>query len=172
MTALKPLLFLILVQGFCFAQSLKRDEALALAFPGCSFDRDTVTLTKAQRKQAEATAGTALRSALVISYHAMKDGERQGTVYFDPHKVRTLPELLMIAVGADDTIQRIEVIEFREPAEYKASETWLKQFYGKPLTPDLQLKRQINPMTGSTLTARAATDASRRVLAVHQALER
>ena len=156
--------------GMAAAQNLERDQALALAFPGCEFQRQTITLTTTQRDEAERAAGTALRSALVIRYRATRGGDAVGTAYFDAHKVRTLPEILMVAVNASGEVERVEIVTFQEPQEYKPSATWLRQFDGKALSPALQLKRDIRPIAGATLSGRAATDAARRLLAVHAVL--
>lgn len=47
-------------------------------------------------------------------------------------------------------------------------EEWYHQCDGEDLDDDLSLKRDIRPVTGATLTARATTEAVRRVLAIHQ----
>ena len=51
-----------------------------------------------------------------------------------------------------------------------AKDAWLRQFEGKSLDPQLTLKGAIRPLSGSTLTANALTDAARRSLALHQLL--
>jgi hypothetical protein len=101
---------------------------------------------------------------------AFRGGQPAGTAWFDTHRVRTLPETLMIVVDGQGRVGRIEVISFREPEEYLPRGAWYEQFLGKTLEPSLQLKRDIRPVTGATLTARATTDAVRRVLALHRIL--
>ena len=63
------------------------------------------------------------------------------------------------------------MVSFREPLDYLPREGWYRQFDGEQLDDDLQLKRDIRPVTGATLTARATTEAVRRVLAIHQVAE-
>ena len=151
---------------------LSVDEALKLAFPGCDVARRTAFLTPEQVRRARELSQGEVASALVNSYVATKGGQPAGTAYFDTHRVRTLPETLMIVVDPQGRIARIEVISFREPEEYLPRGAWYEQFRGRSLGPDLQLKREIRPVTGATLTARATTDAVRRVLALHQVLNR
>jgi len=146
------------------------DEALKLAFPGCEVARRTAFLTPEQVRHARELAGSEVPSALLTYYAATRGGRPAGTAYFDTHRVRTLPETLMIVVDPQNRVSRIEVISFREPEEYLPRGAWYEQFLGKTLDPDLQLKRGIRPVTGATLTARATTDAVRRVLALHQVL--
>lgn len=144
-------------------------EALELAFPGCRVERTTVYLTGEQLARARQLAGGAVESALVHPYVARcRDGEGGGVAYFDSHRVRTLPETLMVVVGPEDEVTRIEVLSFQEPPDYIPREAWYDQFTGRGLDPELELKRGIRAVTGATLTARATTDAVRRVLAVHR----
>ena len=149
---------------------LSVDEALKTAFPGCPVEHRTAFLTPAQVQQVKGLGGVEVPSAL-ISYYECKDAKGPAvTAWFDTHRVRTLPETLMIVVDPQGKVARIEVISFREPEEYMPRGAWYQQFLGKRLDADLQLKRGIRPVTGASLTARATTDAVRRVLALHQVL--
>ena len=147
------------------------DEALELAFPGCRVERSTVYLTEAQLERARELAGGAVESALVHPYVARcPDGARGGVAYFDTHRVRTLPETLMVVVSPEGEVARIEVLAFREPPDYLPRDAWYEQFAGRALDPELELKRAIRGVTGATLTARATTAAVRRVLAIDRVL--
>lgn len=147
------------------------DEALKVVFPGCKIERRTAYLTPAQLQKVKNLAGVEVPSALVSYHTATRDGQPAGTAYFDTHKVRTLPETLMIVVDPQGKVARIEVISFREPEEYMPRAAWYQQFLGKKLDAELQIKRGVRPVTGATLTARATTDAVRRVLALHQVIQ-
>jgi hypothetical protein len=151
---------------------LSVDEALELAFPGCSVERDNAFLTEAQVARASELAGEEVESALAYPYRATCDGEPAGTAYFDTHRVRTLPETLMVVVDPEGEVERIEILSFKEPPEYIPREIWYDQFTGRELDPELQLKRGIRHVTGATLTAQATTSAVRRVLAIHRVLQR
>ena len=146
------------------------DEAVRLAFPEAKIERRTAYLTAEQLRRTRELAGAEVPSALISYYTAVRDGRPAGTAWFDTHRVRTLPETLMIVVDPQGRVTRIEVISFREPEEYMPRGAWYDQFRGKGLGPDLQIKRAIRPVTGATLTARATTDAVRRVLALHRVL--
>jgi len=146
------------------------EEALALAFPGAEVERGTVFLDPEERRRIEERAGSELTSAIVHPYVATRDGELVGTAYFDAHVVRTLPETVMVVVSPDGTIARIEVLSFDEPPDYLPRDAWYAQFVDEGLDGELELGRTIRPVAGATLTARATTDAARRVLALHQAL--
>lgn len=154
---------------------LTQDQALALAFPeGATVERKTAYLTDAQLARARALAGDAVpvEQRIITYYAAHKDGKPVGTAYFDPHRVRTLPEVLMVVVGPDHRVERVEVLKFSEPPDYVAPRGWLDQFLRRKLDDRLSVKGDIVNMTGATLTARAVTDAVRRVLAFHQVVAR
>ena len=146
------------------------DEAVKLAFPGCEVARRSAFLKPEQVKKARDLSGAEVPSAVVTYYAATRNGQPAGTAYFDTHRVRTLPETLMIVVDPQGKVGRVEVISFREPEDYMPRGVWYAQFLGRSLDSELQLKRGIRPVTGATLTARATTDAVRRVLALHQVI--
>jgi hypothetical protein len=149
---------------------LTGDEALHLAFPHSTITRHTIYLTKDQLARAQALAGEAIPSAVVNPYVAAGDSAEAGTAYFDTHRVRTLPETLLIVVGSDGRVRRVEVLAFDEPATYLARGPWLAQFEGQALDDELAIKRDIRTLAGATLTARATLAAVRRVLAVHEVI--
>jgi len=150
---------------------LTKEEALRLAFPGAAVPRAAAYLTDAQRHEAQKLSGDPeLPAALAAYYAAVKDGQTVGTAYFDAHLVRTLPETIMVVVDPRGMIARIEVLSFDEPEDYLPRGTWYGQFTGKALNDEMSLTRGIRPVAGATLTARATTDAARRVLALHRVL--
>ena len=151
---------------------LTQEEALKLAFPGAKIERRTAYLTAAQQKAAQKLSGDPEPPSALAPYAVgTKDGRLVGTAYFDTHIVRTMPETIMVVVDPAGAIARIEVLSFAEPEEYLPKAHWYEQFQGKPLDDELSMKRGIRPVTGATLTARATTDAARRVLALHKVLQ-
>lgn len=153
---------------------LKPEDAVALAYPGAQALPETLYLTDAQSREAARISGEEIPSRMIKRFVVRKDGKRIGTAYLDSHRVRSSGETLCVALDARGGIIRIEVISFFEPAEYQPRAQWLGQFNGKGpahLENELQLKRGIHPITGATLTARAVTAASRRVLGIHRAVE-
>lgn len=145
-------------------------EALALAFPGAQFARKEFYLTEAQAKAVREQSGVELPGLWGVAYEARRDGKLVGVGLFDTHRVRTLQETALVAVSPEGRVLRVEVVAFREPAEYMAREAWLKQFQGQRLDGELSLKKGIRPLAGATLTANALTDAARRCLALHRVL--
>lgn len=152
------------------AQAITQEEALRDAFPSAdAVERRTAYLTAAQLAQARELAGrgVAVESELVTYYVAIEGGAPVGVAYFDAHRVRTLPEVLMIVVGPDHRLRRIQVLRFSEPPEYRPPDGWLARFIGRALDAELSERRGVDGITGATLTTRAVTGATRRVLALH-----
>jgi hypothetical protein len=154
------------------AQGITREEALAAVYPGASIRAEQVFLTPAQQKQVLTRGGVDVPSALVARYVASQNGMVVGRAYVDTHIVRTKRESLLVALDAGGAILRVDVTAFLEPAEYHASDAWLRQYRGRALDDDLAVNRAIRPIAGATLTARAANAAVRRVLAIDAVLER
>jgi hypothetical protein len=148
------------------------EEALKLAFPGCEIEKRTLFLTREQMELAGELAGEEIPSAIAYAYVARKDGRLAGTAYFDAHRVRTLRETLMVVVDPARRVRRVELCAFAEPKEYAPRAPWYAQFTGRVLDDELNLKRGIRGIAGATLSARAATSAVRRLLAVHRVLEK
>jgi len=150
---------------------LSQQQALAEAFPEAEVERLTAFLDQPQVRRIEELAGSEIESRVIIRYRGVREGGVLGTAYFDSHLVRTLPETLMIVVGPDGDVMRIEVLSFDEPPDYLPREKWFEQFDGRGLDPELSLKRGIRGVTGATLSSRAVTTAVRRALAIHRVLE-
>ena len=149
---------------------LTREEALALAYPGATFAAERVFLSPEQQKRAAAAAGVEVPSALVARYVATVDGKVAGRAYVDTHNVRTKKQTLLVSLDADGRVKRVDTTAFLEPLEYQAPSAFLNQYRDRSLTEDLRLQRAVRPIAGATLTAVAATDAVRRVLAIDSVL--
>ena len=164
------MLSVLLTTSATAADRLSQTEALALVFPGATFERKEHFLTEEQRKRIEDLAKVEMRSRYVVSYEARKGTEVVGVAFFDTHVVRTQQETAMVAISPKGVILRVEVIRFLEPEEYAAPERWKDQLKGQTLSPKLSLKADIRPLSGASLTAQALVDASRRALAEFEVL--
>src|SRR5262249_21992701 len=126
-------------------------EALALAFGDAKVERTTAVLDEAMRKKVAAAAGEA--PAVVVPYVATKDGKVIGTAYFDSHRVRQQRETLMVVVGPDGAIARVEVVGFAEPREYLPKKAFYGQFPGRRLGGKQPLEKDLRLVAGATLTS-------------------
>lgn len=153
---------------------LTQEEALELAFPDAAeVDRRTAFLDSDQLRRARELAGrdVEVETEIVVHYVARGAEGALGVAYFDSHRVRTLPEVLMVVVRPGGEVGRVEVLRFDEPREYLAPEGWLEEFRGMELGGRLSTDGDVHVITGATLTSRAVTRAVRRVLALHRVVD-
>ncbi len=153
---------------------MNREEALALAFgTKAKVTRGTAYLEPKQVAAVAKAAKVPFEKTVVYPYRATDaKGKWIGTAYFDTHRVRALRETLMVVVRPDGSLDRVEVLSFAEPHEYLPRAAFYDQFKGRKLDADLNLKRKIRNVTGASLTSKATTHCARRVLALHEHLER
>lgn len=145
---------------------MTQQQALASAFPaGTKVAREVVFLTPQQIDAARQESGVDVADKMIVRYVSSA-----GVAYFDTHRVRTLPETVMIVVTPDGRIDKIEILSFDEPPEYLPKPRWIDQFRTRKLDEDLSTKRAIRPLSGATLSGRAITNASRKILALHRAI--
>src|SRR5213592_1559347 len=143
---------------------MTQQQALASAFPaGVKVERQKFFLTPQQLADARRESGVDFDDQLIIRYA----GSNGAFAYFDTHRVRTLPETVMIVVGADGKVERVEILSFDEPTDYFPKRRWIDQLLGGKLDPDLSLNRGVRPISGASLTGRAIVNATRKMLALH-----
>lgn len=144
---------------------MTQEQALASIFPAGA-KREKFFLTPQQIAAAKSESGVDFDDQLIVRY-AGRDGRY---AYFDTHRVRTMPETVMIVVKGDGSIDRIDILSFDEPTDYFPKPRWIDQLRGRKLDRELALDRGVRPISGASLTGRAIVNASRKVLALHHVL--
>jgi len=143
-----------------------QESAFAEFYPGARIEKETYYLSEAEQTELEeATQGKI--NPVIHSYQVFRGAALVATAYLDKHLVRTLPEILMVSIRPDDTVEAVRLLVFKEPREYIPRGRWYQQFEGRGLNPNLALHHDIDGVTGATLTARASVHAVRRVLTLH-----
>jgi Na+-translocating ferredoxin:NAD+ oxidoreductase RnfG subunit len=150
---------------------MTQQQALATAFPaGTSVTRQALFLTPEQLSAAKKESGLDFSDRMIVRYAGSTAAGVVGYAYFDTHRVRTMPETVMVVVDANGKVTRIEILSFDEPPDYFPRQRWIDQFKGRKLDKDLALNGAIRPISGASLTGRAIVNASRKVLALHHVL--
>ena len=155
------------------AQAPGKDEAVVRSlFPDAErVETKDVILTDAMVSRIEQLARAKVKERLVTFYTARKGADALGYAVIHSHVVRTKRETFAIAFEPDGRIRKISVLSFLEPAEYKPSERWLRQFDGKGPKDRLAVGDDIAPISGATLSARGIAEESRWLLqALHEAV--
>jgi transcriptional regulator of nitric oxide reductase len=148
-----------------------QEEALVLAFP----EADRITkkvhiLSDGEVEAIESMARSRVETRLVAIHTAYRDGELLGYAHIDVHTVRTKPEGFMVVLRPDGSVSDVEILAFYEPLEYLPTSNWYDRFTGKAREDRLRVGRDVDAVTGATLSARAATEGVRRMLAYYQVL--
>jgi len=155
-------LFLILLT---YGKETKRpEEILKEMFPSSEIEVKNIILSKREVKEVEKLSGVKMRSRFVTFYIVKKGGKVVAYAYVDSHRVRTHPEVVLYVINPEGKIELIEILAFYEPLEYMPPENWLKLFIGKNPQNLPKYRKDIPNITGSTLTARAITKHTRKVL--------
>ena len=79
-------------------------------------------------------------------------------------------EMITYAVGISSigTVQSIEIMEYVESYGYEvAEEVWRKQFIGKSADDAIKLKKDIQNISGATLSCKHLTDGVKRIMVMY-----
>lgn len=146
-----------------------RESALNLAFPTADevVKRD-IFLSVEEKADIERRAGVAVPSRMVTVYVGLRHHSILGYAFIETHRVRSLPETVLVVIEPGGRAGAVHLLAFHEPPEYAPSEGWLDQFRGLPLNDDLSLRREVDGISGATLTAHSITASVRRILAVFE----
>lgn len=170
----RHLLASLLVVAACAAEArvfMTQQQALAAAFPaGTKVVRQSFFLTRQQQDAARAASGVTFDDQLIVRYTGMAGDKIAGYAYFDTHRVRTQAETVMVVLDAAGKVSKIEILSFDEPPDYFPRQRWIDQFRGRGLDSHLALTGAIRPISGASLTGRAIVSASRKILALHEAI--
>ncbi len=147
------------------------EELIQSRFDQCQRTKENLFLTAEQKKEIETALDSKLHSSLALRYRVDCRGKAPKFVYVDSHIVRTLNETVVFEID-DNKIERVEISQFMEPTEYLPPMAWIKQIIGKSHIRELEMKKNIDALTGATLSARAILDSSRRILVMHSVLQK
>lgn len=145
-----------------------KQEALELAFgEQAQVEMLPLFLSDEQRVAIEHLAQVSLDSNLYTFYVGKRDDQVLGYAAIETHTVRTKPETLLIVLDAEGRLRQIEVLAFHEPPEYQPASQWFTRLLSVPLE-EMRLGGGVDGISGATLSARAALDSVRKVLAIYQ----
>ena len=148
-----------------------RDVALRRVFgPTAHIERRTAFLTPEQLATARQAAGAPIESAHVSYHEATRGDSLLGRAYLDTHRVRNEHETLLVVVGPDGRTCAVDILAFHEPTDYLPPPRWLATLRDRTLSRRLRPGDEVDAISGATLSARAASEAVRRILALDHIL--
>lgn len=165
--ALVPLATLAIVSPVHATVYLSVEQAQHLLFPGATFTPAFVTLSKEQAAAIEKASGVSVRDRDLRRWRVSGGGwfivdQVVGRHDFIPYA---------LALDADGAVKGIEILEYRETFGGQVREpAWRAQFTGKRAGAALELKKDIQNISGATLSCRHLADGIKRVLYSHALL--
>lgn len=143
---------------------LSVEQAQALMFPGATMTPDFVTLTPDQMKAIEKATDVNVLSASLKVWRASTGG------WFIADQVVGKHEFIPFALALDDkgAVKSVEILEYRETyGDQVRNEAWRAQFAGKTHDAPLKLGKDIQNISGATLSSRHITDGVKRLLTTY-----
>jgi Na+-translocating ferredoxin:NAD+ oxidoreductase RnfG subunit len=140
------------------------EQAQQLLFPGAEFVADNRTITPEQEREIERASGVSVRNRTLNLWRVSTGG------WFIVDQVIGRHDNIPYAIGleADGAVRGIEILEYRESYGGQIREPlWRAQFIGKRQGAPLTLKRDIQNISGATLSCRHIADGVKRLLATH-----
>ena len=159
-------LLLLLTGGASAKVFASQKQALREAFPDATrIDRETKLIRKADLEKIKAITKEEDPPKVVVLHTAWRDDALIGYAHIDVHNVRTKPEAFMIVLTPTGVVRSVRVLAFHEPLDYLPTDGWYEQFAGKTGQDRLRVGGDVHGVVGATLSARAAADGVRRMLA-------
>jgi hypothetical protein len=152
------------VSPACYAvQYLSVDQAQALMFPNAVLTPLPLTLSAEQKKAIEQRVGMKVRQSELRLWRAPGG-------YFLVDQVLGKHEFITYAVALDDAgaVRQIEILDYREThGDEVRRPGWRAQFAGKTSADTLRVNKDIQNISGATLSCVHITDGIRRLLATY-----
>lgn len=141
-------------------------QALAEAFPEATrIERDSRIVRSHELKRIQAITKEDRPARVVVLHTAWQDDRILGYAHIDVHNVRTKPEAFMVVLTPEGVVRSVRILAFHEPLDYLPTDRWYGQFKGKTPSDRLRVGGDVHGVVGATLSARAAADGVRRMLA-------
>ncbi len=161
---LLPVAALTLTQPAYATVYLSVEQAQALMFPGSTFTADHRRLTGDEVASIEKTSGADVLSPNLKVWRVSDGG------WFIADQVIGKHEFIPFALGIDaaGAVKSIEILEYRESYGGEVvNPKWLAQFSGKRTDSTLRLTKDIQNISGATLSSKHITDGVRRLMAAY-----
>lgn len=148
---------------------LTKKRALEIAFPGAEkIDKERRWLTEEQKQAIEKIALMKIGENRFSYYVGKKSGKATGYMVIDHIIGKSFPITFMTVLNVDGTVRDVEVMVYREPRGWEVRyPSFMSQFFGRNARSDF---REINSITGATLSVRAITKGVKKAVAAYQVL--
>ena len=160
-----------------FAEELiKVDGALKKMFPGAvDFDRQVVSLSGEQIHRIEEAARLTFEgkhSDQVIVHIAREQNTVVGYAFEDTVIGKWGPIHYLVGLDTNGAISKIIILDYQEiRGRPIAKPRFLRQYQGKTIKDTLQLHRDIDGITGATVSSSSLTEGVRKILQIYELIK-
>ena len=162
--ALVPFATLAIVVPAHAVVYLSVEQAQAIMFPGARFTPAFKTLTKEQVTAIEKASGIGVHERELRLWRVSTGGRFIADSVVGKHD--DIP--FALGLDADGAVKSVEILEYRESyGDQVRNPAWRSQFTGKKHGAALMLTKDIQNISGATLSSRHITDGIKRLLATY-----
>ena len=176
------LMFALAAVSFAFVVLTKEEALKEVFFSGAEIEKETKELTGATLAKIKERLGGNLiytqegsESAPVEAhtkidfYFAKKDGERRGVAIIDVEPGKWGPVEIITAMTTDAVVKNVRVMSYQEQrGQPIARSSFMNQYNGKTSKSPLTVDKDIIPISGATISSRAATFTVRKALVIYE----
>ena len=143
-----------------------RQAALKRAFPDAEAVRKkTAVVLAAQREKIQSRAGMEKAERTFSYYEARKNGQGVGYAVIARAAAKSGKFIYMVVVGPGGKIERVEVLEYKgERGSGIKRKSFLAHVAGKTIRDPLELTKDVDAVTGATISSRVITAGVREAL--------
>ena len=162
-----PFAAVAIVQPAAATVFMSVEQAQAVMFPAATFTEDFRTLTPAQVSAVEKASDANVASPQLKAWKVSTGG------WFLVDQVIGKHDFIPFAVALDETgaVKDVEILEYREAYGSEVrNPQWRAQFTGKTRASPMKLTKDIQNISGATLSSKHITDGVRRLVLTHALL--
>ncbi len=148
---------------------LTKKQALDIAFPGAdTIDKERKWLTEEQKTVIRKLSFVEITENRFTFYVGKKDGKPMGYMLIDHIIGKSFPITFMTVLNVDGSVRDVEILVYREPRGWEVRfPSFMSQFFGMDANSDF---RNINSITGATLSVRAITKGVKKAVSAYKVL--
>jgi Na+-translocating ferredoxin:NAD+ oxidoreductase RnfG subunit len=145
---------------------LKEASAAKEMFPESSASsRLEILLNDDETAALEKLLGRKVSLRKYAYWQVMKDAQLIGSIFVLEVMAQTYPITFAVAIDAYQSVRDVQVLIYREPRGEEIREKRFRaQFSGKKVSDPLQLGRDIDAISGATISSRSASYAAKKAL--------
>jgi Na+-translocating ferredoxin:NAD+ oxidoreductase RnfG subunit len=148
---------------------LTKQEAMTVAFPGAdNVQKVRKWLNDDHRKAIRELSHVEIKEKWFTFYEGQKNGQPMGHMLIDHIIGKSFPITFMTVINLDGTVRDVEILVYREPRGWEVKyPSFMSQFFGRNAQSDF---REINSITGATLSVNAITKGVKKAVSAYQVL--